>query len=94
MFIKNTFVDIQLEIKASPHPNLYLRSRTSDLPEIFRKVVFRAKHITVKISTKNTKPFDTYLRFTGQNGGIGVSQIPLLSKVLESLSLFHRIHKP
>ena len=29
------------------------------------------------------EPFKTYLRFTDQNGGVGVSQIPLLSEVLE-----------
>ena len=76
-------------IKAPPHPNFYFRSRAFDLPEIFRKVVFWAKHITVKISAKNMKPFKTYLRFTDQNGGVGVSQIPLLSEVLGSSGLFH-----
>ena len=35
------------------------------------------------------EPFKTYLRFTDQNVGVGVSQIPLLSEVLESSGLFH-----
>ena len=39
------------------------------------------------------EPFNTYLRFTGRSGGVDVSQIPLLSKVLESSSLFHKIHE-
>ena len=34
------------------------------------------------------EPFKTYLRFTGQNGGVGIAQIPLLSEVLESSGLF------
>jgi hypothetical protein len=80
-------------LRPTPHPKIYFCFRSSNLDEIFREGVFRAGHLTAKISARNIEPIKSYLKIKGQNIGVRASQISLPFQTLESSGLFYHVTK-
>ncbi len=84
---------LKYSLRPTPHPKIYFCFRSSNLDEIFREGVFRAGHLTAKISARNIEPIKSYLKIKGQNIGIRASQISLTFQTLESSGLFYHVTK-